>query len=99
MRKVSIVAATAPVWVVGFLVVLAPNYFQALLLNPPALVGMPAGIVMGAVAVALTILGLLAVESDSRIVRAAGIAFATLPAVLTFLMAPAIVLILLNLSI
>ena len=98
MRKVTMVAATAPVWVVGFLLILAPNYFQALLLNPPALVGIPAGMVMGAVAVALTLLGLVAAESESRIVRAAGMAFATLPAVLTFLMAPAIVLILLNLS-
>lgn len=99
MRKVTMVAATAPVWVVGFLLIAAPNYFGALFLNPPALVGLPAGSVIAAVAVALTILGIVVVEAESRLVRAAGIAFFTLPAVLGFLMAPAIVLILLNLSV
>ena len=98
MRKVTMVAATAPVWVVGFLLIAAPNYVSALFLNPPALVGLPAGSVIAAVAVALTILGIVVVEAESRLVRAAGIAFFTLPAVLTFLMAPAILLILLNLS-
>jgi hypothetical protein len=97
MRKLTIVAATAPVWVVGLLLITAPNYFHALLLNPPSLVGLPFGLVIAAVAVALTIIGFIAVESESRVIRAAGIAFGTLPAVLTFLMAPAIVLILLNL--
>ena len=41
---------------------------------------------------------IVVVEPESRLVRAAGIAFFTLPAVLAFLMAPAIVLTLLNLS-
>ena len=39
MRKVTMVAATAPVWVVGFLLIAAPTYFSALFLNPPALWG------------------------------------------------------------
>lgn len=99
MRKVTMVAATAPVWVVGFLLIAAPNYFSALLLNPPAFAGLPAGLVIAAVAVALTVLGLFVVEAESRVVRAVGIAFFTLPAVLAFLMAPAIVLILLNLPV
>lgn len=84
-------------WVV--LILLVPGFTDPLYQNPPGILGLPAGIVIAAVAAILTVIGVLVVwRSHSSSVSAIAIACLTIPALLLIGLAPAIVLAAGNLS-
>ena len=99
MRPSAIFTSLLPVWMTAILLVVAPKFFQQVLLNPPAMLGLPLGVVLLAIAAALTALGFLAMRgSTSPIMSALAFTFLTLPAVFLVIFTPAVVLITINLS-
>jgi hypothetical protein len=99
MKPSAIFTSLLPVWLTAILLVLAPKFFANVLLNPPAMLGLPLGLVLLAVAGALTTLGFLAIRgSTSPIVSALAFTVLTLPAVFLVIFTPAVVMIALNLS-
>jgi hypothetical protein len=99
MRRSTIFTSLLPLWLTAILLVLAPKFFAGVLANPPALLGLPLGVVLLAVAAALTVLGFLVVRgSTSPIVSAVAFTVLTLPAVFIVIFTPAVVMIAVNLA-
>lgn len=99
MKPSAIFTSLLPFWLSAILLVLAPKFFAGVLMNPPALLGLPLGVVLLAIAAALTVLGFLAMRgSTSPIVSALAFAFLTLPAVFLVIFTPAVVMIGRNLA-
>ncbi len=98
-RALGYLATSAPIILFVFLRVAAPAFFDPLFQIPPAIAGLPLGIVVMAVVFAWTLLGILIVN---RTTTSTGIVVAllvfTLPAIFVMLLTPAIVLIVANLA-
>jgi hypothetical protein len=98
-RWQRLVLGLLPVWVLIFLSVAAPGFIDPMYANPPAVVGLPAGVVIIAAALGLTIVGveiLRRVESDVAAVLV-WLLF-TVPALAVILLGPAAILMVLNLG-
>jgi ABC-type transport system involved in cytochrome c biogenesis permease subunit len=99
MKPSAVFTSLLPVWMTAILLVVAPKFFGGVLLNPPAMLGLPVGVVLLAIAAALTALGFLAMRgSTSPIVSALAFTFLTLPAVFLVIFTPAVVMIGRNLA-
>ena len=99
MRPSAIFTSLLPVWLTGILLVLTPKFFAGVLTNPPAFLGLPLGVVLLAIAAALTVLGFLIMRgSTSPIVSALAFTLLTLPAVFIVIFTPAVVMIAVNLA-
>jgi hypothetical protein len=99
LQSVAVVIASVPVplWIV--LWILAPGFMEPVFLNPPAMLGLPAGVVIIAFAGGLATLGWL-VARRTRSVRVAlgAVTFLTIPALLLIMLTPALMLIIVNLA-
>jgi len=98
-RVLGYLVTSAPIIMFVFLRVAAPDFFDPLFTNPPAIAGLPLGIVMMAGVLAWTLVGVLIVNrtrSSTGIVVA--ILVFTLPAIFVMLLTPAVVLIAVNLA-
>ena len=87
----------AQLWIA--LWILAPGFMEPVFINPPAMLGLPAGVVIIAIAGGLATLGWL-VARRTRSVRVAlgAVTLLTIPALLLIVMTPALILIIVNLA-
>ena len=93
------IASLAPFLVAVALQLFAPVYFAPMLVRPPDILGIPLGVVAGALILAWAALGTLIVwTTHSRLAAAMALAFLTLPSIFALILGPAIILILQNLS-
>jgi len=99
MQKGLVFGALLPLWTGLVLALLAPQFYEAMFLNPPGFLGLPAGLALLLGGAILTALGFVAIADSRRPARSA-LAFAllTLPATAIILLWPAVILIVLNLS-
>ena len=99
MKPSAIFTSLLPVWLTAILLVVAPKFFAGVVTNPPALLGLPLGVVLLAIAAGLTVLGFLVMRgSTSPIVSALAFTILTLPAVFIVIFTPAVVMIAVNLA-
>lgn len=89
-----------PLWLIGFLGITAPGFMEPIFANPPAILGIPAGIVMVLIALAWMALGVLVLQRTATAVGAL-IAFLvfTAPSAFAALLMPAVILIIQNLAV
>jgi hypothetical protein len=91
-------ATLAPFFLAVALKLFAPVYFGGPV-NPPEILGIPLGVVVGALTLAWAGLGALIVwTTGSRLAAALALAFLTLPSMFAMILGPAIILILQNLE-
>ena len=92
-------AALLPLWTGLVLAVLAPQFYEAMFLNPPGFLGLPAGVALLLGSVVLTALGYIAITtSRSWAGSVLAFAFLTLPATAVIFLGPGVILIILNLA-
>lgn len=89
-----------PLWLWALMVVITPGFMDPVFSNPPAVLGLPAGLVMALIAIVWMMLGVAVLYRTSTMLGAL-VAFLvfTVPAVFVVLMAPAMILIVLNLAV
>ena len=99
LLSVAVIIASVPVPLWIALWILAPGFLEPVFINPPAMLGLPAGVVIIAIAGGLATLGWL-VARRTRSVRVAlgAVTFGTIPALLLIVMTPALILIMVNLA-
>jgi hypothetical protein len=99
LRVIAGVAAVAVVlWFALWIV--APGFMDPVFDNPPAVLGLPAGVSIIAFAEVLALLGWLVTRRAQTLGVALGaLAFLTLPAIVLILMAPALILSILELAV
>jgi hypothetical protein len=99
LRRTGYALALLPLWVGILLRVAAPGFLDPLFLNPPAVLGLPAGMVAIFGAGLLMALGVVAMRSTRSVaLRTAAFALLTLPALALVVFAPALILIASNLK-
>jgi hypothetical protein len=99
LQSVAVVIASVPVplWIV--LWILAPGFVEPVFLNPPAMLGLPAGVVIIAFAGVLATFGwLLARRARTVGIALGAVAFLTIPALLLIMVTPALILIIVNVA-
>ena len=100
LTKAAYALAFLPLWSFVLLQLVAPAFVAPLFLNPPAIMGLPAGIVSTFVAGLLMAFGVLAMRwARSPAGRTAAFLFLTIPSLLIVVLAPAIVLNILDLKV
>lgn len=89
-----------PVWLVVILRIFAPGFMEPVFSNPPAILGLPAGVVFVLAAFAWMTIGVLIIRTTSTTVGAliAFMAF-TVPSMFIILLSPAAILIIQNLAV
>ena len=93
LQRVAVVVASVPVILLPALWVVAPGYMEPLTLNPPATLGLPTGVVIVFFAGGMALFGwLVARRAQSLGVALGAVAFLTIPALLLIVMAPALIL-------
>jgi hypothetical protein len=94
-----LVVGLLPVWVLVLFSFAVPGYMDPMYANPPSIAGLPAGVVLIAAAIFLTIVG---VEITRRVESDLAVAFVwllvTIPATALILIGPAAILMVLNLG-
>lgn len=93
LQRVAVVVASVPVVLLAALWVVAPGYMEPVGFNPPAVYGLPMGIVIVALAGGMAVFGwLVARRAQTLGVALGALAFLTIPAFLLIVMAPALIL-------
>lgn len=93
------VSSLAPFLLAIALQLFAPVYFQPLLAKPPEILGIPLGVVVGALILAWAAFGSIIVwTTHSRLATALALAFFTVPSIFAMILGPAVILILQNLA-
>jgi hypothetical protein len=93
------IIATVPMILWAALAAFAPGFVDPVFMNPPAMLGLPAGVVIIAFAMAIAFLGLLLVRRARTVGVVLGtLVFLTIPALLLLLLAPALILVVANLA-
>ena len=88
-----------PLWLLVFSLLAAPGFMEPAFANPPAALGVPLGLVLLAIALALTAIGVVGLRRVSSPAAASAIFLCfTVPAVLVIVLTPAMVLVVQNLS-
>ena len=99
LRGRWVVLGSLPLWIAAFLLLAAPNYMNAMFLNPPAILGLPAGVALLAIAGLSAGIGFLAIViNSSSLARTLAFLLLTCPASAVLLFGPAFVLVMLNLT-
>jgi hypothetical protein len=94
-----ILLGVLPAWVALFLLVAAPNYSSAIFLTPPAILGLPAGLVVATFAILWAVIGFVViVNASSMTVRIVAFMLFTVPTSLVLLLVPGMILVLINLT-
>lgn len=93
MHRVAVVVASVPVVMLAALWIVAPGYMDTVGFNPPAVIGLPMGIVIVAFAGGMAVFGwLVARRAQTFGVALGALAFLTIPAFLMIVMAPVLIL-------
>lgn len=93
LQRVAVVVASVPVILLAVLWVVAPGYMEPVRFNPPAVYGLPMGIVIVAFAGGMAVFGwLVARRAQTLGVALGALVFLTIPALLLIVMAPALIL-------
>ena len=93
LQRVAVVAASVPVILLVALWVVAPGYMEPLTLNPPATLGLPLGVVIVLFAGGMAMFGwLVARRAQSLGVALGALIFLSIPALLLIVIAPALIL-------
>jgi hypothetical protein len=88
-----------PLGLLLFLPVLAPNFFGAVFLNPPAMLGLPFGVVAIGGGILWAALGVIVMTNTSSIgLRIVSLILFTIPSTVIVVFCPLFILILLNLT-
>lgn len=96
-RGPRMVLGLLPLWVLIFFLLAAPGFMDPIFANPPAIVGLPAGVFVLAVAIVLTLTGVLSMRSArSDLASLLVLLVFTVPALALILLGPAAILILLS---
>jgi hypothetical protein len=96
----ALVTALSPVVLWIALLLIAPGFTDPLYLNPPEILGQPAGLVLVGLAIVLAAVGAVVVwRSRSPTVQALAIGLLTIPALLLIGLGPSIVGVLGNVSV
>lgn len=99
-RGAVIALALLPLWLLLFLSLAAPGFMDPMFANPPAVVGLPAGIVLLALAMAWMAIGVALILSTwSALGWAVAIVLFMVPAMAAVILGPAVILIALNLAV
>ena len=99
LSRTGYAVALVPLWSFAFLRLVAPGFMEPLFLNPPAILGLPAGMVCTFVAGLLMALSVLAMRwARSPAGRTAAFLLLTIPSLIIVVFAPAVILIVLNLK-
>ena len=99
LQSVAVVIASVPVPLWIALWILAPGFMEPVFLNPPAVLGLPAGVVIIAFAGGLATFGWLVARRARTVGVALGaVTFLTIPALLLIMVTPALILIIVNLA-
>jgi hypothetical protein len=86
-----------PLWLLVFFQLVAPGFMEPAFANPPAVLGMPAGLVPLSVALALTAMGIVGLRRVSSTQATMLVfLFSTVPATFAIVLTPAMVLVLQN---
>jgi hypothetical protein len=100
LQRVVAGIAAAPVFLWLALWIVAPGFMDPVFANPPAMLGLPAGVVIIAFAEVLALIGwLVARRAPTLGVALAALAFLTIPALVLIVMAPAVILSILELAV
>jgi hypothetical protein len=95
----SVFISLLPVGLFLVLALLVPSFVEPIFLNPPAIAGLPMGLVIVGGALAWSLLGLaIMVAATSPLVRLFASVVFTLPALFAVILGPAVVLIASNLA-
>ena len=99
-RRVAILVAFVPLWLVLGLSIVAPGFMDPIYNNPPGIVGLPAGVVLVGLALGWMALGVAVIASvhSVRAQLAAYLLFAV-PAAMFILFIPATIVIIQNLAV
>lgn len=98
-RAPRVLIGLLPLWVLLFLLVVARNFMAPLLMNPPETFGLPGGLVILAITLAVMAIGVVILSRTSS-TKAAIVALLgfTAPSVILLIMAPALILAIVDLS-
>jgi hypothetical protein len=97
LQRVAVVIASVPVILWVALWVVAPGFMEPVMSNPPAVLGFPMGLFLVAFAGGMALFGWLVARRAQSLGLALGaLAFLTIPALLLIVMAPALILFLIE---
>jgi hypothetical protein len=98
-RALRVLIGFLPLWVLLFLLVAAPNFMAPMFANPPEVYGLPAGVVILAIALTVMAIGvaILGRTSSPKAAIVTVVGF-TAPSLILLVMAPAMILAIVNLS-
>jgi len=100
LSRTGYALALLPLWAGILLSLVAPGFMDPLFANPPAIVGLPAGIVLIFVAGLLMAFGVLAMRWTSSVAgRTAAFLLLTVPSLLLVVASPAAILTIMNLKV
>ena len=100
LHRVVAGIAAVPVFLWFALSIVAPGFMEPVFANPPAMLGLPAGVVIIAFAEVLALLGwLVARRAQTLGVALTALVFLTIPALLLIVMAPALILSIVGLAV
>ena len=98
-RASRTVLALLPLWILLLAPFAAPSFFDPMFASPPGIAGMPAGLMIQAIAMLLMALGVAVVRrTSSRTAAILAFALLTLPGAAIVILAPAAVLIVQDLA-
>ena len=93
VHRALVVVASVPMLMLAALWIVAPGYFDTVGFNPPAVYGLPMGIVIVAFAGVMAVFGwLVARRAQTLGVALGALAFLTIPAFLLIVIAPVLIL-------
>jgi len=99
LQRVAVVLASVPVIMWAGLWVVAPGFMEPVMSNPPAFLGLPMGLFLVAFAGGMALFGwLVARRAQTLGVALGALAFLTVPALLLIVMAPALILFLIDIN-
>ena len=91
--------AFTPLWVLIITTIASPTYFEPMFAKPPDILGIPLGVVVDAMAMLWTLIGVVLIwDTVSKLVQGLVLFLFTMPATLVVVLAPAAVLIMQNLG-
>lgn len=93
IQPIAVGVATVPIVLWAVLWLVAPGFMEPILAIPPAILGLPAGLVVSAFAGGMAAFGwLVARHARSRAIAVGALLFLTIPALVLIVMTPALVL-------
>jgi hypothetical protein len=87
-----------PLWILVSFMLITPGFMEPAFANPPAALGLPFGVFIIGIALAVMIIGVQILRRASPTVALVAFICFTVPSVIAIILAPAMILVLVNLS-